>query len=389
MISDLPSLDSTMFAALAARTDLLMWLTDRSGRIEWANQAFANRSGLTPEKLLGQKFFSVLAPYSQVDAQQAYIREQLLKGESFKFELACRLFNHRESWLLVDGQPIYDEEGIASKYSVLATDITLRKQTEQDLEQVRLRLKRLVESAQLVPWEADIDTDQFTYIGPQAVQLLGYDLAQWYEPNFWLEHIHPEDLPKIPYRNRTALLEQDSYIAEYRVFTANRQWIWVKDIVTVVRNQGHAVQFLGFLLEISDRKQAEVTLQQAKTSLEQANKELEIRVEQRTAALNQQKEKSEQALQQLQKAQTQLIQSEKMSSLGQMVAGIAHEINNPLSCIVGNLQPIELYIQDLFYLLHIYQNNSSNLAGEIQKAIEDIDLEFVKKDLPRLLLSMK
>jgi len=97
----------------------------------------------------------------------------------------------------------------------------------------------------------------------------------------------------------------------------------------------------------------------------------------------------EQTLQQLQQTQSQLIQAEKMSALGSMVAGIAHEINNPISFIYGNVAPAIEYIQDLLELVMLYQqhNNPPDLA--IQKHLENIELDFLIEDLPKLLSSMK
>lgn len=94
-------------------------------------------------------------------------------------------------------------------------------------------------------------------------------------------------------------------------------------------------------------------------------------------------------LQALKQTQTQLIQTEKMSSLGQMVAGIAHEINNPVTFINGNLAHASNYIQDLLSLLNLYQRYYPTPEPEIQEQAEAIDLEFVADDLPKLLSSMK
>ena len=97
----------------------------------------------------------------------------------------------------------------------------------------------------------------------------------------------------------------------------------------------------------------------------------------------------ENALQELQRTQAQMIQSEKMSSLGQLVAGVAHEINNPVNFIYGNLNHANEYTQDVLNLLKLYQKHYPDPDAEIPAEAEAIDLEFIMEDLPKLLSSMK
>jgi signal transduction histidine kinase len=92
--------------------------------------------------------------------------------------------------------------------------------------------------------------------------------------------------------------------------------------------------------------------------------------------------------QQLAQAQVQLMQSEKMSSLGLMVAGIAHEINNPINFIHGNLKPACSYIQDLMSLVELYQETYPEPTPEIKNHIEEIHLDFLCEDLPKLVSSL-
>jgi signal transduction histidine kinase len=156
------------------------------------------------------------------------------------------------------------------------------------------------------------------------------------------------------------------------------------------------------------------TLEKTNQELEQVNVRLEQRVEERTFELKHAKELAEQknsqleeltddleqrvhertselsaALSDLQQSQMKLVQSEKMSSLGQLVAGVAHEINNPVSFIYGNLSPAERYIQDLLGLIALYQEHYPEPVAAVRKEIKAIDLPFVTTDLPKLLASMK
>ncbi|MBE8999330.1 GAF domain-containing protein [Nostoc sp. LEGE 12447] len=102
-----------------------------------------------------------------------------------------------------------------------------------------------------------------------------------------------------------------------------------------------------------------------------------------------QKEELAHTLKELQNTQSQLIQSEKMAGLGQLVAGVAHEINNPISFIYGNITYITEHTENLFKLLRFYQKQYPKATGEIQKQVAALDLDFISDDLPKILTSMK
>jgi signal transduction histidine kinase len=144
--------------------------------------------------------------------------------------------------------------------------------------------------------------------------------------------------------------------------------------------------------EVLARIETHLTIRNLQKQLTEHNVRLRQEVSDRLLAEQAEREKSQQlteALQQLKLTQAHLVQSEKMSSLGNLVAGIAHEINNPVGFIYGNLTYTTKHTQDLLELLELYQKALPHPPTEVQEKIEDIDLEFVKSDLPKLMDSMK
>ncbi|WOB45911.1 PAS domain-containing protein [Thermoleptolyngbya oregonensis NK1-22] len=123
--------------------------------------------------------------------------------------------------------------------------------------------------------------------------------------------------------------------------------------------------------DITERRKSEAALRQSEAQLRQRTQELEA------------------ALKELQRTQSQLVQSEKMSSLGQLVAGVAHEINNPVNFIYGNLAHANAYTQDLLNLVRLYQQHYPNPVPAVQQEIQHVDLDFLLADLPKLLSSMR
>ncbi|UBF26398.1 histidine kinase [Kovacikia minuta CCNUW1] len=149
------------------------------------------------------------------------------------------------------------------------------------------------------------------------------------------------------------------------------------------------IDFL-FLLQakntaLADAKKLTEELKQQQTQLKSA-----LQIKENLAEIAEaQAAKLKKALRELQQTQTQLIQTEKMSGLGQLVAGVAHEINNPVNFIYGNLKHATEYTQDLIELLNLYQQIYPDPAPQINHHIEKIDLNFLLEDLPKLLSSMK
>ena len=152
---------------------------------------------------------------------------------------------------------------------------------------------------------------------------------------------------------------------ETQIYHQNGYPIWIVEKLRAVCNdRGEVRYYEGFVEDITDKKDSEAHLQEQAEALQQ------------TQAL-------------LQQTQAQLIHAEKLSVLGQMLAGVAHEINNPVSFVCGNLVHTNQYTQDLLGLLKLYQRHNPCPPAEIEAEMEAIDLDFLLEDLPRTLASIQ
>jgi len=192
-------------------------------------------------------------------------------------------------------------------------DITERKMEHNALLESEHRLRQLVESTNAIPWEANAKTWQFTYVGPQAVRLLGYPVKQWYEKDFWADHIHPEDRDYTIEYCRDSSQYLDNYEFDYRMIKANGDVVWLHDIVKVDRKSGEVEILRGFMIDITEQKKVEKEMHMAE---EEANTHRE-----------------------------RLAHLVRVQTLGEMASGIAHEINQPLAAIDSYAQASRRHLQ--------------------------------------------
>ena len=148
-------------------------------------------------------------------------------------------------------------------------DVTESRLAERSVREREQRYRLLAEHAQVVLWEADPVTFEFTYVSEFAEQLLGYPREQWYEEGFWARHLHAEDRDRAVEYCLNETNQGRDHRFEYRMVHADGRTVWVEDVVTIVREPPYLV-LRGVIIDITERKQTERRLLEAVRSKAEA-----------------------------------------------------------------------------------------------------------------------
>jgi PAS domain S-box-containing protein len=448
-------------ALVAARTSNAVIITDAKGYTEWVNEGFTRITGFTLEEIRGRKPGELLQGAGTDPRDVETLSRALRRGEGITVELLNYSKEGTPYWNFIEIQPVRDETDRLVNFVAIETDVTTRRQLEQQVAQSAERLRLALESAEDGLWDWDLRTGRFT-VSPRYLGMLGYEVGAL-EPSIdvWRQQLcHPEDLPEAERRMRE---HQDGltpmFELEHRLRHKSGRWVWVLCRAKVVARsrQGQPLRMVGTNVDITSRKHAQQRLQafiQAipdliirvradglcldfkasaheppmmppetfvgknlftlpfpaqmmtpfKEKLERvlSHGKLEVyeyalevppghqhyearivrsdvdevvcivrNISERKAAEEQRRRQAEeleervrQVTRELEARQAQLIQSEKLASLGQMAASIAHEINNPVSYVSSNLSTLESYLSVLRRLLELYLQVEKELGPQ-------------------------
>ncbi|MDB9510150.1 PAS domain S-box protein [Kamptonema animale CS-326] len=300
-----------------------------------------------------------------------------LEGKTpyFIAEYRIRCKDDSYKWILGRAKALRNEEGIPVRMVGSISDITARKLAEEALRESEAKFQHLSANVPGMLYQILLCADgsaSYPYISPACREIFEIE-PEIVQKNITLIHdlIHPDDRQNHDRLVARAVQILQPWDWEGRMILPSGKIKWIQTISKPEDLGNGDSIWHGLMTDISDRKQAEEALRQS---------------EMREREKSQQLEKT---LVQLRSTQAQLIQTEKMSSLGQLVAGIAHEINNPVNFIHGNITYVNDYIQELLSLVELYQQQYPQPSGEIGDRIEEIELEFINEDLAKILSSMK
>ncbi len=388
------------------------------------NRAWEKTLGFTPDELRSQSFIEFVHPHDHQRTLTEFVK--VLQGcntHSFENRYLCKNGDYR--WLLwsaclgrdrqsiygtahditnrkqaeLEGDRAYEEtrtflnqlevklqsRSLAFNSAIykLQNEINERRETEKSLEKEREFLRALLNTVDAGIIAGD-RVGNLTLFNRSIRDLYGLP-SDSIPPEEWSNYydlyqgdgVTPITSEQVPLRralNGEQVKKEEIIIApkvgERRIAVASGEAIFDE--------QGNQIGAVVAFHDITESKQKARELQESAHEKTQLIQSLQNQAQQLTKTLEE-----------LQRTQTQLIQSEKMSSLGQLVAGVAHEINNPVNFIYGNLAHANDYLADLLKLLNLYRDHYPQPVAEIGQFEDDIDLDFLQSDLPKLLNSMK
>ena len=262
---------SDRLAEIARRTSNSVIVTDKDGRIDWVNEGFTRSTGYTPGEVLGRTTEDILQGPDTDKAEIQRIQAALSALQPVEAELVNYAKSGRRYIVASEINPRWNEAGELAGFMIIQNDVTERREAQEQIESKEIRLRTLVEAADVVLWEYDPSAESFTYVSPQAGRY-GYPMEAWLTKRFWAQIIHPEDRARTIADCRLAVNAGQDHRMTYRMLCADGSVAWIEDVVRVQAIDGQVPVLRGVFIDITDRMATQEELKAAQCKAEAANR---------------------------------------------------------------------------------------------------------------------
>ncbi|MEF8833793.1 MAG: PAS domain S-box protein, partial [Halofilum sp. (in: g-proteobacteria)] len=253
--------DERRYRALIAATSDFIWHSTPDGRLVDISEAWLDLVGITLEEARDWGWVD----FVHSEDREEYLRswKQAIRNDQpceRQYRLVCR--DGRIRHFLDREVPVRDDDGNTLEWIGGGQDITDRVEAADAIRQERERYRTLVESTSAILWRGDPADFHFTYVSPEAETLLGYPVERWLrEPDFWVNHMHPEDREWAPDYCARATAELRQHQFDYRMIAADGRTVWLRDIVSVLVEDGRPVSLVGVMVDITETRETEQALE--------------------------------------------------------------------------------------------------------------------------------
>ncbi len=384
---------------------VIVSVTDSEGRIVEASDMFSKICGYSRDELLGQNHRLLNSGHHSKEFFEKLWRT-IGAGKVWQGNIRNRRKDGDFYWAATTIVPIPGEDGRPRRYVSVRTEITGQVEAEDDLRRSLQNFRMLSETVNV-----GIVLNRggkVLYANPEAERLTGYTHDELLSKDYW-ELVLPDQRETM--RERVAARQRGEVLTdhyEYKLNTKSGAEAWAEVSAAMIEYQGLPT-VLGSFIDVTERRLAEERLRHVQSDLEQLVKSRTAALEQANLQLAQDvhsREEAEAVLlrrnaelselnSRLKEAQEQLLQAEKMASIGQLAAGVAHEINNPIGYVHSNIGSLEGYLGDLFRILDAYVAAEAEMpadqpvCAEPRRLRAELDLAFLRQDIPQLMNESK
>lgn len=274
----------------------LIWLKDPNGVFLACNSTFESLFNAAEEEIVGKTDYDFV-PRDIADFFREKDREALAASRPLRNEewITFADDGHRALFETIK-TPMFDSQGELIGVLGVGRDITERKQAEKVILNNERKFRNLLESTSTIPWEMDIASRKFTYMGKQIEQILGYPVESWTDIDVWEKRHHPDDQEEVKGYCEREIEKGRDFDVSYRAIHQDGSVRWIRDVVSVVSDSEGPQKLVGFMQDITRQRNIELEKQVIEARLQQA---------------------------------------QKMEAIGNLAGGIAHDFNNILGVIFG------------------------------------------------------